>query len=257
MPLPAIEITHLSTQFGKMVIHEDVNMTIQQQEIVAIIGGSGTGKSTILREIILLERPISGSIKVLGREVLGLSDRQAQWLRRECGMMFQNGALFSSLTVAENVAIPLQEHTQLSKTTIAELVAYKIALVGLPPTAGNKYPSQLSGGMIKRAAVARALALDPKILFLDEPTAGLDPVGADSLDDMILQLRELLGLTIVIVTHDLDTLWKVTDRIAVLADKKVLAVEPIRDLLKIDHAWLKEYFHGVRGRVTAYAHEPV
>lgn len=245
-----IQIHDLHTQFGKAIIHAQLNLTINKGEIIAIIGGSGTGKSTLLREIILLEKPVSGSIQVFGKEITQLSDKQALWLRQRCGVMFQNGALFSSLTVAENIAVPLQEHTQLNKRLIAEIIKFKIALVGLSLDTANKYPNQLSGGMVKRAALARALALDPEILFLDEPTAGLDPIGADALDDLVLKLKELLGLTIVIVTHDLDTLWKVTDRIAVLADKRVIAACSIEELLTLEHAWLKEYFHGTRGRVA-------
>jgi phospholipid/cholesterol/gamma-HCH transport system ATP-binding protein len=248
-----IEISKLRTQFGSTIIHDDLNLTIHRGEIVALIGGSGTGKSTLLREIILLEQPIAGSIQVLGQEVLHLNNEQSLWLRRRCGVMFQNGALFSSLTVAENVALPLREHTRLSKSFIQELAAFKIALVGLPAQAGDKYPAQLSGGMIKRAAVARALALDPEILFLDEPTAGLDPIGADALDDLIIRLKESLGLTVVIVTHDLDSLWKVTDRVAVLADNRVFAVAPLPELLQLNHPWLQAYFQGPRGRAVPAA----
>jgi len=245
-----IEIKALETRYGPMVIHEKLNLTIQQGEIIALIGDSGVGKSTLLHEIILLEKPFAGSIKVFGNEVLNLSDKHALWLHRRCGMMFQQGALFSSLTVAENVAIPLQEHTSLSKRFIKELVAFKIDLVGLPVNAGDKYPSQLSGGMIKRVAVARALALDPEILFLDEPTAGLDPISAGALDELIMQLTDSLGLTVVIVTHDLDLLWKVTDRVAVLADKAVFAVAPIRELTHLEQPWLQKYFQGPRGRAA-------
>lgn len=246
-----IQIEQLHTQFDDLVIHADLTLRIQQGEIVAIIGGSGTGKSTLLREIILLERPRAGSIRVFGQEVLGLSEKQSLWLRRRCGVMFQNGALFNSLTVAENIAVPLQEHTPLTPQLIQEIVAFKIALVGLPKTAAEKYPNQLSGGMIKRVAVARALALDPDILFLDEPTAGLDPIGAAALDNLILKLKKLLGLTVVIVTHDLDSLWKVTDRVAVLADKQVFAIAPIHELLDYDHPWLQDYFQGPRGRAAS------
>ncbi|MEN9847581.1 MAG: hypothetical protein RL368_321 [Pseudomonadota bacterium] len=245
-----IEINQLYTQFGNLIIHEALELTIQKGEIIALIGGSGTGKTTLLREIILLEQPKSGSIRVFGEEILALGETQAIWLRRRCGVMFQHGALFSSLTVAENIAVPLKEHTQLSPRMIDEIVAYKIAIVGLPAHAGINYPSQLSGGMVKRAALARALALDPEILFLDEPTAGLDPIGAGALDDLILQLQNLLGLTIVMVTHDLDSLWKVTDRIAVLADKKVIAAKPIHELVNLHHPWLQAYFHGARGRAA-------
>jgi phospholipid/cholesterol/gamma-HCH transport system ATP-binding protein len=249
---PIIQIKHLVTQFGKRIIHDDLQLEIMRGEIIAIIGGSGSGKSTLLREMILLERPASGSIEILGQQILDLSDTQALWLRKVCGVMFQNGALFSSLTVAENIALPLREHTQLSTDFIQEMVALKLALVGLAVEVGAKYPNQLSGGMIKRVAVARALALDPQILFLDEPTAGLDPISASALDALILQLKQLLGLTIVIITHDLDTLWKVTDRVAVLADQRLIAVEPLATLVNFDHPWLQEYFHGERGRRSAH-----
>ena len=245
-----IEITNLRTQFAQTIIHDNLNLKIPRREIVALIGDSGAGKSTLLREIILLEKPAAGSIKVFGQEVLNLNHKKSLWLRRHCGMMFQHGALFSSLTVAENIAIPLREHTQLSQRLIKEIAAFKIALVGLPANAGDKYPSQLSGGMIKRAAVARALALDPDILFLDEPTAGLDPIGAGAFDELVISLKESLGLTIVIVTHDLDLLWKVTDRIAVLSDKCVYKVAPIRELAKLNHTWLQKYFQGTRGRAA-------
>ncbi len=252
MTTPAIEIKALRTQFGNAIIHDQLDLTINQGEIIALIGGSGSGKSTLLREIVLLERPVSGSIKVFGKEITQLSEKKALWLRQRCGVMFQQGALFTSLTVAENVMFPLREHTDLSPKLMAELAGLKLALVGLPRDVGKKFPAQLSGGMIKRVAVARALALDPSILFLDEPTAGLDPIGADALDDLILTLRELLGLTIVIVTHDLDTLWKVTDRIAVLSDKQVLAALPVKQLASLDHPWLADYFQGTRGRMLGH-----
>lgn len=245
-----IEISNLHTRFGEMILHEELNLTIQRNEILALIGGSGAGKSTLLHELILLEKPTAGSIKVLGLDVQNLNNKQLIWLRRRCGMMFQHGALFTSLTVAENVAMPLHEHTQLSKHFIEEIVAFKIALVGLPTSARNKYPNQISGGMVKRAAVARALALDPEILFLDEPTAGLDPIGAGAFDELIVRLKESLGLTVVIVTHDLDLLWKVTDRVAILVNKRVFAVAPIRELAKLDHSWLRDYFQGPRGRAV-------
>ena len=247
---PIIEINNLRTQFGTAVIHDKLSLKIQQGEIIALIGDSGAGKSTLLREIILLEKPAAGSIKVFGQEILNLNHEESLWLRRRCGMMFQQGALFGSLTVAENIAVPLREHTQLSQRFIQEIAAFKIAIVGLPASAGDKYPAQLSGGMIKRAAIARALALDPAILFLDEPTAGLDPIGAGAFDELVISLKKSLGLTIVIVTHDLDLLWKVTDRVAVLSDKCVYRVAPIRELAALDHAWLQKYFQGPRGRAA-------
>ncbi len=250
-----IRIRDLETRFGPALIHQNLDLDIRRGEILAIIGGSGTGKTTLMREIILLESPTSGSIQVFGREVLGMGDREALWLRERCGVMFQHGALFSSLTVAENVALPLTEHTKLSPSLVEELAALKIALVGLPPEAGMNYPDQLSGGMIKRAALARALALDPEIVFLDEPSAGLDPIGAGALDELILQLRDALGLTVVMVTHDLDSLWRVTDRIAILSEKRVLAVGPIAEMAKLDHDWTRDYFNGPRGRQTAAAYQ--
>ncbi|MEK7991686.1 MAG: ATP-binding cassette domain-containing protein [Thiotrichaceae bacterium] len=241
-----IEIKNLHTCFGNLVIHENLNLAIKQGEILALIGGSGAGKSTLLREMVLLEKPVSGSIWILEQDILNLTDEL--WLRRHCGVMFQSGALFSSLTVAENIALPLREHTELSEKLIAEIVALKIALVQLPNQTGQLYPSQLSGGMVKRVALARALALDPQIIFLDEPTAGLDPIGAAALDELIINLKQLLGLTIVMVTHDLDSLRQVTDRIAVLADKQVVAVQSFEMLLKFEHQWVQNYFHGVRGK---------
>ncbi|MEM7017485.1 MAG: ATP-binding cassette domain-containing protein [Pseudomonadota bacterium] len=245
-----IDVKGLETRFGAHVVHENLDFSVRRGEVIAIIGGSGTGKTTLMREIILLQQPTAGSIKVFGREVLGLSDQQTLWLRRLCGVMFQNGALFNSLTVAENVAVSLHEHAHLSPKLVREIANYKIALSGLPANAADKYPSELSGGMIKRAALARSLALDPEILFLDEPTAGLDPIGAGALDDLVLSLKELMGLTVVIVTHDLDSLWRVTDRVAVLADRRVLATDTMQNLAQMEHPWLKEYLHGPRGRAA-------
>lgn len=245
---PIIEIKQLQTRLGSQLIHDHLNLEIPQNEIIALIGGSGAGKSILLKEMILLEKPVAGSIRILGQEILHLNDKHSLWLRRHCGVMFQNGALFSSLTVAENIALPLREHTQLSQRLIKEITLFKIALVGLPAHAAHQYPAQLSGGMIKRAAVARALALDPQILFLDEPTAGLDPIGAEALDELILRLKESLGLTIVVITHDLDSLWKIPDRVAVLADKQIVAVAPIRELMQLEHPWVRAYFQGSRGR---------
>lgn len=249
-----IQVRNLHTQFGKYVIHQNLNLDVFGGEIIALIGGSGTGKTTLMRAIVLLEKPQSGSVKLFGTEVLRQSERQTAWVRQQCGVMFQQGALFGALTVAQNVAVPLREHTRLSLTLIDEVARLKIALAGLPPDAADKLPSQLSGGMIKRAALARALALDPDIIFLDEPTAGLDPVGAGAFDELVLSLKALLGLTVVIVTHDLDSLWRVTDRIAVLADQQVIAVAPVAELIELSHPWIQSYFQGPRGRAVQGSH---
>lgn len=245
-----IEISRLHTRFGTAVVHEDINLTVKRGEIFALAGSSGCGKSTLLREIIQLQRPDSGTIKVFGRDVHSIGDDEVLELRRRWGMMFERGALFSALTVAENVAMPLHEHTDLSDELIDEIVAIKIVLAGLPTSTGAKYPSELSGGMRKRAALARAIALDPELLFLDEPTAGLDPLSASGLDELVRHLKELLGLTILIVTHDLDLLWRVADRVAVLGDGHVLGVGTMEELSKSEHPMVREYFYGPRGRAA-------
>lgn len=243
-----IDIQGLKTQFGEQIVHENLNLTVRRGEIVALVGGSGSGKTTLLREIIMLQRPSAGSVKVFGQETVGIKDAAAFRLRRRFGMLFQKGALFSSLTVVENVAVPLQEHTRLSAQRIERIAGFKIALAGLPGNAGDKYPSQLSGGMLKRASLARALALDPDLLFLDEPTAGLDPVSAGALDQLIVQLKESLGLTVVMVTHDLDSLWQATDRVAFLGERKVIGYAPMAELSASDHPLIRKYFEGPRAR---------
>lgn len=247
---PVIEIRHLHTRFGTAVVHQDVNLTVQRGEIFGLAGSSGCGKSTLLREIIKLQQPASGTIKVFGHEVQGMNDDEALILRRRLGVMFERGALFSALTVAENVGLPLHEHTDLSVELIAEIAAIKIALVGLPASAGVKYPAELSGGMRKRAALARAIALDPELLILDEPTAGLDPLSASSLDELVRHLKELLGLTILMITHDLDLLWSTADRVAILGDGHVLGEGTMEELSKSDHPMVREYFYGPRGRAA-------
>jgi phospholipid/cholesterol/gamma-HCH transport system ATP-binding protein len=247
---PVIEISHLRTRFGAAVVHDDVNLTVRRGEIYAVAGGSGSGKSTLLREIIQLQQPVSGSIKVFGCELRDMSDNDALTMRRRLGVMFERGALFSALTVAENVGIPLREHSDLSDEMIAEIAAIKISLVGLPASAGAKYPAELSGGMRKRAALARAIALDPELLFLDEPTAGLDPLSASNLDELVRQLKELYGLTILIITHDIDLLWRVADRVAVLGGGHVLGEGSMEELSKSDHPMVREYFYGPRGRAA-------
>jgi phospholipid/cholesterol/gamma-HCH transport system ATP-binding protein len=225
-----------------------VSLDVREGEIFALAGASGCGKSTLLRELIVLQRPQSGSIRVLGREVVGLDDEAALSLRRNWGVMFERGALFSSLTVSENVGLPLREHTRLGDRLIDEIAAVKIALTGLPASAGAKYPAELSGGMRKRAALARAIALDPKLLFLDEPTAGLDPLSAGGFDELVKHLKELLGLTIFMVTHDLDLLWRVADRVAFMVQGRIAAVGTMRELSATGEPLVREYFHGARGR---------
>ena len=245
-----VEVNDLCTRFGDTVVHENVSLGVRRGEIFALVGGSGCGKSTLLREIILLQAPQSGSIKVFGEPVLGLDDEAARPLRRRWGVMFERGALFSSLTVLENVGLPLREHTRLDDALIDELAALKIALAGLPPSAGAKYPNELSGGMRKRAALACSLALDPELVFLDEPTAGLDPLSASGFDELVRNLKESLGLTIMMVTHDLDLLWRVADRVAVLGENRVLGIGTMEELSQAEHPVIREYFYGPRGRAA-------
>lgn len=249
-----IEARDIRTYFGEVCIHDGIDIDVQRGETFALVGGSGSGKTTLLREINMLTRPASGSLRVLGFDVLALPENRLDPLRRRIGVMFQHGALFSALTVLENVALVLNEHTDLSRDLVQQLALLKIVLAGLPASAAHKYPRELSGGMLKRAAVARALALDPEILFLDEPTAGLDPQSASAFDDLVMQLKESLGLTVVLVTHDLDTLWRVTDRVAFLAQKKVVALGPIAELSAHPHPEVHAYFSGPRGRAAAQAY---
>ena len=247
---PVIEIRGLNTRFGSAVVHEDVSLSVHPGEIFALVGASGCGKSTLLRETLVLQPPVSGSIRVFGREVVGLSDDDALPLRRRWGVMFERGALFSALTVRENVGMVLREHTPLGQSLIDEIALLKIALTGLPADAAGKYPSELSGGMRKRAALARALALDPELLLLDEPTAGLDPLSASGIDELVRQLRDALGLTIMMVTHDLDLLWRAADRVAVLGDGRILGTGSMNELSASEHPLIREYFYGPRGRAA-------
>ena len=245
-----VQMRDVHTRFGEAVVHDGVSLDVRRGEIFALAGASGCGKSTLLREIIALHRPQAGSIRVFDREVVGLTDEAARTLRRSWGVMFERGALFSSLTVAENVGLPLREHTALRDRAVEEISAIKIRLTGLPASASSKFPSELSGGMRKRAALARAIALDPELVFLDEPSAGLDPLSAAGLDDLIRRLRDLLGLTVFMVTHDLDLLWRVADRVAFLADGHIVGSGTMKELSASDHAVVRQYFVGPRGRAA-------
>ncbi|MBN9527364.1 MAG: ABC transporter ATP-binding protein [Alphaproteobacteria bacterium] len=245
-----ITVRGLRNQFGAQVIHDHLDLDVWRGEVLGIVGGSGTGKSVLMRTIVGLNRPRAGSINVLGVDVLGADEDVRHAVERRWGVLFQDGALFSSLTVAQNIEVPMKEHLDLPDKLRAEIARLKVKLVGLPPEAADKFPSELSGGMRKRAGLARALALDPEIVFLDEPTAGLDPVGATAFDNLIKDLQQALGLTVFMVTHDLDSLYAICDRIAVLAEKRVLVEGPIEVMLEQTHPWIREYFHGPRARAA-------
>ncbi|MCE8005962.1 ATP-binding cassette domain-containing protein [Aestuariivita sp.] len=250
---PIIEVRNLRTQFGRQIVHDQLDLDVWRGEVLGIVGGSGTGKSVLLRTIVGLNRPAAGSIRVLGVDMLHGSSAERRETERRWGVAFQDGALFSSLTVLQNVMAPMREHLKLSHTLMKALGELKISLVGLPPLSCGKLPSELSGGMRKRAALARALALDPEIVFLDEPTAGLDPIGAAAYDDLIGELKRSLGLTVFMVTHDLDSLHAICDRIAVLAEKRVLVEGPIELMKNVDHPWVQEYFTGPRARAAQHS----
>jgi phospholipid/cholesterol/gamma-HCH transport system ATP-binding protein len=246
-----IVIEGLRNAFGEQVVHDELGLKVRRGEILGVVGGSGTGKSVLMRSIIGLQRPAAGSIEVFGRDIADAEPEDEVTVRSRWGVLFQGGALFSTLTVAENVEVPLRKfYPELLPELRHEIARYKVVLSGLPENAASKYPSELSGGMRKRAGLARALALDPELLFLDEPTAGLDPIGAANFDTLTRQLADTLGLTVFLITHDLDTLYAICDRVAVLADKKVIAVGTIPELLKTDHPWIQEYFNGPRGRAA-------
>ncbi|WP_353662416.1 ATP-binding cassette domain-containing protein [Hydrogenimonas sp. SS33] len=250
---PVIEMRGIHTRFGRKTVHDGVDLTVYEGEIYGLLGGSGSGKTTLLREMIMLLRPSGGSVRVLGHDLLHISQRQAQKLRSAWGVLFQFGALYTSLSVADNIAIQMREYTRLSEKTIRRIVFAKLEMVGLSPDVGRLYPAELSGGMVKRAALARALAMDPRLLFLDEPTSGLDPVSAEAFDDLITQLRDLLGLTIVMVTHDIDTIFGVIDRMAVLGDGKAVAEGTLEEVLKSDHPFIHEFFGGKRAKARIEA----
>jgi phospholipid/cholesterol/gamma-HCH transport system ATP-binding protein len=245
-----IEVRGLVNRFGPQVVHDGLDLDVYRGEVLGIVGGSGTGKSVLLRSIVGLNRPAAGSIRVFGTDVLAADDAELAAVSRRWGVLFQQGALFSALTVQQNVEAPMRELMQVEPALREALARLKVSMVGLPMGACDKFPSELSGGMQKRAGLARALALDPDIVFLDEPTAGLDPIGASAFDELIRQLKESLGLTVFMVTHDLDSLHAICDRIAVLAEKKVLVTGTMADMLKVDHPWVHEYFHGPRARAA-------
>ena len=244
-----IRVRGLVTRFGAQTIHDGIDLAVRRGEVLGIVGGSGTGKSVLLRAIIGLQRPVAGSVEVLGHDVLRSNDAERRQLDQHFGVLFQDGALFSSLTVAQNIEVPLREHSPMPEPLMDEIAATKVGIVGLPEDAGQKFPAQLSGGMRKRAGLARALALDPEILFLDEPTAGLDPIGAADFDKLIGDLKTGLGLTVVMATHDLDSLYAICDRIAVLVDKKI-RVGTLAEHLRDPQPWIHAYFHGPRGRAA-------
>ena len=246
---PIISVRGLRTSFGTNVIHDDLDLDVRRGEVLGVVGGSGTGKSVLLRTIIGLNPARAGSIQVFGEDVTEMSDREQREMQQRWGVLFQDGALFSSLTVAQNIEVPLKEHTRLRKHVVNELACVKVDIVGLPPDAANKYPSELSGGMRKRAGLARSLALDPELVFLDEPTAGLDPIGAAAFDSLIRDLQQSLNLTVFMVTHDLDSLAAICDRIAVLIDKKIV-IDTMENLMQLNHPWIQDYFYGPRGRAA-------
>ncbi len=250
---PVVEVQGLVSKFGSHVVHDGLNLTLRKGEVLGVVGGSGAGKSVLLNTVIGLRRPDAGEVKVLGVDLNAATNAQRKAVEARWGVLFQSGALFSSLSVRENVAAPLREHARLSPRFADEVADLKIALTGLPADAGDLRPAELSGGMRKRAGLARAIAMDPELLFLDEPTAGLDPIGAEAFDVLIRNLSQTLGLTIFMITHDLDSLYAVCDRVAVIADKTIVAAAPIPELERSEQPWIKAYFLGPRGRAAAGA----
>ena len=246
---PIISVRGLVNRFGAETVHDGVDLDVFRGEVLGVVGGSGSGKSVLLRTIIGLNRPVAGNVEVFGSDILAMSDNAQREIEQHWGVLFQDGALFSSLTVAQNIEVPLKEYYDMPLRLMDEIAAFKVGIVGLPDGTGEKYPSQLSGGMRKRAGLARALALDPEIVFLDEPTAGLDPIAAGEFDTLIRDLRSSLGLTVFMVTHDLDSLFAICDRVAVLVDKK-LRIGTLEQLLQDNHPWIHSYFHGPRGRAA-------
>ncbi len=249
-----VEVRDVTTRFGDRVVHKGISLDVYRGEILAVVGGSGCGKSTLLREIVMLQQPTSGSIRVFGSEVTHQVRSKALGMRQRMGVLFQYGALFGGLTVLENVGTPIREHTHLSEHLIDEIAAVKIGLTGLDPDAGALYPSQLSGGMRKRAALARAIALDPELLFLDEPSSGLDPISADALDELVLHLKASLGLTVVMVTHDMDSLWRAADRVVLLGEGRILGMGSMEQLARSEDPAVQKFFQGPRARAARAEH---
>jgi phospholipid/cholesterol/gamma-HCH transport system ATP-binding protein len=247
---PVLSVRDVVNRFGEQVVHDGVSLEVQEGEIFGIVGGSGSGKTVLLRTMLGLRRPDAGCVLLEGRDITTMDPAQMREVKRRYGVAFQQGALFSSLTVAENLTLPVAEAMDLEERDYDALVDLRLRLVGLPSSAAAKFPAQLSGGMVKRVALARALALDPVLLFLDEPTAGLDPIAASAFDELVLYLRSSLELTIVMVTHDLDTLSRTCDRVAVLVDRRVI-VDTLPRIRNHEHPWIREYFHGPRGRREA------
>jgi phospholipid/cholesterol/gamma-HCH transport system ATP-binding protein len=242
---PLVEVRGLVNRFGAQVVHDHLDMTVERGEVFGIVGGSGSGKSVLLRSILGLQRPQAGEVRLMGRPVTQLSPAELKQVKAGYGVTFQQGALFSSLTVLQNVQLPMLEHLSLDARALEELALLKVRLVGLPDEAAGKYPAQLSGGMIKRAALARALALDPQLLMLDEPTAGLDPISAAAFDELLMDLRQQLGLTVIMITHDLDTIFRTCNRVGVIIDRKMTS-DTLSGITANPHPWIQAYFHGVR-----------
>ncbi len=252
-PEPAIVVEGLVSRFGSNLVHDGLDLTVRKGEVLGLVGGSGAGKSVLLNTLIGLRRPEAGRVRVLGVDVSHAGDAKQRELEARWGVLFQGAALFSALSVLDNVAAPLREHTRLPRRQVRALAELKIALAGLPPEAAALKPAELSGGMRKRAGVARALALDPELLFLDEPTSGLDPIGAEAFDRLLQGLSKALGLTVLLITHDLDSLYALCDRVAVIADRKIVATAPVAELERSDHPWIRAYFLGPRGRAARTA----